>query len=72
MNATMLPSAARLSHERRVRAFRRLLDEHRPVREPGLEQRVGRCECGVRIPRHVPVGEVAHRDHLADVLAAES
>ncbi len=65
---TMLPSAVGASREKRLRTFRLLLDEHRPVRRGG-ELRVVACECGWT-PRNPGLfGEAMHRDHVAVQLA---
>lgn len=55
MNAS-LPSQERPARERRERAVRRVLDDHRRTE-------VG-CVCGWKFPRGL-IGFAAHRDHLA-------
>jgi hypothetical protein len=68
MNATMLPSAVGASREKRLRTFRLLLDEHRPLRM-GAELRTVGCSCGWLHKNQALFGEAAHRDHVATQLA---
>ena len=61
-----LPGRASEQRDRRIRAIRRVLDEH-PRILSGERDAVLGCRCGWTCPNGLS-GHVAHRDHVADQL----
>lgn len=63
----MLPSGVREARERKVRAIRKLLEEHREVvtLDASPPRTVG-CSCGWPTPTSATFGGPAYRAHLAE------